>query len=141
MFKYTAEGEVRRPVDEVFAYLSDVTKQTEWVHGVTECRWETKGDVAAGAKAIRSMTFMGKPRKVPMKLVEYEPGKRLVFEKTEPFLIRFGFELEGAEGATRIRYPVEMEPRGLLFRVVIPLMGKKEIEKDLKRITERLEAS
>jgi carbon monoxide dehydrogenase subunit G len=139
MFRYTAEREIQAPIEQVFAFLSDVTRQTEWVHGVTECHWEKPGPVSAGAMALQSMTFMGKPRIVPMKLLEYEPGRKITFEKAEPFPIRYGFELEAAGGSTRVRYPVEMDPKGLLFRVVIPLVGKKTIHGDLDRIAGRLE--
>jgi carbon monoxide dehydrogenase subunit G len=137
MFRYTAECEIQSPLAEVFAYLSDVTRQTEWVHGVSECRWESPGSVAVGAIAVQSMTFMGKARVVPITVVDYQPGRRIVFEKRQPFLIRFGFEVEEVNGATRVRYPVEMEPRGL-FRLVIPLMGRKVIRGDLERISARL---
>jgi uncharacterized protein YndB with AHSA1/START domain len=138
MFKYTAECEIRRPVGEVFAYVSDATRQTEWAQGVTECHWEQPGAVAVGSTAIQSMTFMGKQRVVPVTVLEYQPGEKIVFEKRQPFLIRFGFELAGTDGGTRVRFPVEMEARGLL-RLIMLLMGRKIIKGDLTRITARLE--
>src|SRR5690242_10896294 len=111
MFSYTAERVIRRPASEVFGFLADVRKQTEWVHGVNECHWVDAQAAGIGAVAEQSMTFMGKNRIVPMKVVDYQPGTRIVFEKEQPFRIRFGFELEERDGATRVRYPVEMEPR------------------------------
>jgi uncharacterized protein YndB with AHSA1/START domain len=133
MFTYTAHREVKRPAQEVFAYLADVTKQTEWVHGVTECHLSSAGPIGAGSIAEQSMTFMGKKHVVPMQIVEYVPGQRISFEKSHPFHIRFGFELEQDGGVTRVSYPVEMKPTGF-FRFIIHLIGKKTINGDLERI-------
>src|ERR1043165_9975472 len=127
MYRYTAERRVARPLENVFRYLADVAKQTEWVQGVSDCHWTGPGPVRVGSVAEQSMTFMGKLRILPLALIQYNPPLRLRFEKTEPFLIRFGFELEGDGSATLVRYPVEMDPRGL-FRIIIPLVGKRTID-------------
>jgi uncharacterized protein YndB with AHSA1/START domain len=140
MFSYTAERVIKRPASEVFSFLADVRKQTEWVHGVKECHWVEAESAGVGAIAEQSMTFMGKNRVVPMKVIDFQAGKRIVFEKEHPFRIRFGFELEEKDGATYVRYPVEMEPRGF-FRVLIPLVGRKTINGDLVRIAKCLEAA
>ena len=137
MFTYTAERLIRRPLDEVFGFLADATRQTQWVHGVTECKWK-EGGAAPGAVAEQSMTFLGKKRIVPMTVVDYEPGRRVVFEKRHPFLIRFGFEVSAEGDGTRVRYPVEMTPKGL-FRIIIGLIGKRTIDGDLDRIAHSLE--
>jgi uncharacterized protein YndB with AHSA1/START domain len=140
LFQYTAEREVRRPAGQVFAYLSDVTRQPEWVHGVTECHWTGGGQpIGVGSSAEQSMRFLGKLRVVPVRVIDYQPGRRVAFEKREPFLIRFAFEVDDQGGTTRVRYPVEMEPRGL-FRVLIPLIGRRTIEGDLVRIAGKLES-
>src|ERR1041385_514326 len=139
MFTYTAERVIKKPASEVFAFLSDATKQTQWVHGVDRCEWRDAGSTGLGAVAEQSMTFMGKNRIAKMTVVDYQPGKRVMFEKEYPFKIRFGFELEERDGATHVRYPVEMEPRGF-FRVIIPLVGKKTINGDLDRIAKAIES-
>jgi hypothetical protein len=140
MFKYTAQRDIRRAAPDVFAYLTDVGRQTEWVHGVNECHWLTPGAVAVGATAEQSLTFMGKTHVVPMRVVDYQPGRRITFEKQQPFFIRYGFELEPNGTATHVRYPVEMAPTGL-SRLVIPLIGRMFINGDLARIAGRLEAA
>lgn len=139
MYSYTAERVINRPASDVFAFLADVGKQTEWVHGVNECHWLEAKTASVGAVAEQSMTFMGKTRIERMKVVDFEPGKRIVFEKDRPFHIRFGFELAEKDGATHVRYPVHMEPSGF-FRLIIPLVGKKTINGDLARIARYLEA-
>jgi uncharacterized protein YndB with AHSA1/START domain len=138
MYEYVAERDVRRPVDEVFAYLADATRQTEWVHGVSACTWEGAAEPRLGATAQQSMTFMGKLRVVPMEIVAFEPGRRVWFEKRHPFRVRFGFELEPRGDTTHLRYPVELYPTGV-FRLVIPIIARRTIEGDLDRITARIE--
>jgi len=136
MFRYTAECFLRQQPDVVMSYVSDPTRQTDWVHGVSECHWVVGGGPAQGAVAEQTMTFMGKERIVPMTMTEYGPS-RVAFEKQQPFPIRFGFEVEPHAGGTRLRYPVEMQPGGLM-RLVISLMGRKIIHGDLERIADQL---
>jgi len=137
MFRHTAERVIKRPVDQVFGFLADATRQTEWVHGVSACRWQGAG-AGPGAVAEQTMTFLGKTRIEHMTVVEWEPGRRVAFEKQRPFKIRFGFELAGEGEATRVRYPVEMAPTGLM-KLIIALVGRKIIEGDLVRIAKALE--
>lgn len=137
VYRYTAQRVIARPTAEVFGYLADATRQTEWVHGVSRCSWLGDGP-APGAVAEQTMTFLGKTRTVPMTVVEYQPERRVVFEKQEPMYIRFGFELEEDGGSTLVRYPVEMGLRGVLG-LLVRLVGHKEIEGDLTRIAQRLE--
>jgi uncharacterized protein YndB with AHSA1/START domain len=139
MYRYTAQREIKKPAEEVFAYLANVAKQTEWVHGVTECHLVEGAAPAAGATAEQTMTFMGKTHVVPLRIVDFEAGRRIMFAKEHPFSIKFGFELEPCGATTRVRYPVEMEPRGFMS-LVIKLVGKRTIEGDLVRISKRLEA-
>jgi uncharacterized protein YndB with AHSA1/START domain len=140
MFRYTAQRDIRRPAQDVFAYLTDVGRQTEWVHGVSECHWVTPGAPAVGSTAEQSLVFMGKTHVAPMRVVDYQPGRRIVFEKQQPFFIRYGFELEPDGATTHVRYPVEMSPTGFL-RVVIALAGRRFINGDLQRIAGQLEAA
>ncbi len=137
MYTYTAQRVIARPAAAVFAYLADATRQTEWVHGVSQCRW-VNGGPSAGAAAEQTMTFMGKTRTVPVNMTDYQPQHRVVFEKRDPFWCRFAFELEENGEETLVRYPVEMTPTGV-FSLIIRLVGRKTIEGDLTRIARRLE--
>src|SRR5690349_11255482 len=133
MFRYTAERVIPRPPAEVFDYLADVTRQPEWVHGVSSCAWRTGTGPGEGAVADQTMTFLGRRRDVPMTVTAFEPQQRVGYSKDDPFPIRFSFELAPDAAGTRVRYPVEMQPRGLL-RLLLPLIGKRTIEGDLDRI-------
>jgi uncharacterized protein YndB with AHSA1/START domain len=138
MFRYTAERVIPRPTAEVFDYLADVSRQPEWVHGVSSCRWRDGSGPGDGAVADQTMTFLGRRRDVPMTMTAFQPQRRVAYSKADPFPIRFAFEVEPEAGGTRVRYPVEMEPRGLL-RLLLPLIGRRTIEGDLDRIADHVQ--
>jgi hypothetical protein len=83
----------------------------------------------------------GKTSEVSMRVVEFEPGRRIRFAKDNPFHIEFGFELEPSAAGTHVTYPVVLEPRGF-FKLVLALMRpKNQIARDLANIKAAVERS
>jgi hypothetical protein len=125
---------------EVFAYLANVTKQTEWVHGVTECHLAGDHAMGAGAVAEQSMKFMGKLRVVSTTHRRLRAEEEGLLRKDGALPHSLRVRARRRPGVDPRALSLEMEPRGFL-RVLIPLIGKKTIEGDLVRIQERLERS
>lgn len=138
MFRNRIETVIKCPADQVFAYLADVRRQPEWTHMMEQVRFDEPGQ-QVGARAVQTMKIFGRRRDFALTTTVYEPGRRIHFSKTEPFPIRFGFELVPEGERTRVAYVVEMEPRGL-FRLMIGLIGKRENTKDLETIRRLLES-
>ncbi len=63
------------------------------------------------------MAFMGKRSTVRMTMAEYVPGRRVSFEKEQPFPIRFGFEAEPDGDGTRLRTP--LAPSVIAERMIV----------------------
>jgi hypothetical protein len=59
MVKFQAGVRVKRPVDEVFAYLSDVGRQAEWSNAVQESRREGFGQVSKGTRYRTKIKLLG----------------------------------------------------------------------------------
>jgi uncharacterized protein YndB with AHSA1/START domain len=145
MFKFSVRGRIARPVDEVFAYLADVTKQSEWEPNIVSCHLNDDAPIRVGATATQRIRVKGKEREVQLTVAEYEPGKRIRFEKQKPVYISFGWTLEPEEGGTKVDYPVELAFRGTvrvilgLMRLLVPFGFKTPVHKDLARIKANLE--
>jgi uncharacterized membrane protein len=139
MIRHAPRREIGAPIDRVFHYVSDVTKQPEWVHlDLIDVQLDEPGPLRVGSKATQRLRFLGREQKVPITVVAYEPGRSIHFAKEQPFPIRFGFDLEAVGDKTVVSYPVEMSPTGF-FRILIALMGpQKQIEADLASVQERL---
>ena len=60
MAYYRAQLDVRRPIDEVFAYLADFSNTQEWDPGVVSARKRVDGAVTMGArfKVVSKFTLL-----------------------------------------------------------------------------------
>ncbi len=138
MYRNTIQKMIDCPIEEVFAYLTDVGKQPEWTHFLVACTLTGEEPIGLGSVAVQTIKMMGKTQEIELYVVEFEKNRRVRFEKHEPFYITFGFELEAKAHRTQVVYSVEMKPTGL-FGLFIPLIAHKENERDMANIKNRVE--
>jgi NAD(P)-dependent dehydrogenase (short-subunit alcohol dehydrogenase family)/carbon monoxide dehydrogenase subunit G len=105
--------EVPRPVDDVFAYVSNFANAAQWDPGVAESTKTSPGRVGVGTVFSLSVRFG--PRSIPMAYVirVYEPPSRVVLEGTGDSVhalddIAFAATPRG----TRIIYTADITLRG-----------------------------
>jgi uncharacterized protein YndB with AHSA1/START domain len=60
MLKLDFSCEIKRPVEEVFAYLTDPAKVPEWNPAVLQCREEPSGPVQVGSKLHKVSRILGR---------------------------------------------------------------------------------
>jgi len=53
MIKEEKSGIIRRPIEEVFAYVSDLRHSPEWQSGLVEVRQTTEGPQGVGTVYVR----------------------------------------------------------------------------------------
>ncbi len=71
--KATASVRIPRPIEEVFAYVTDIPRMAEWVSGVRDARL-LSDKVAEGARYLLVYTGMvRRPTEVEVEVVGYEP--------------------------------------------------------------------
>jgi ligand-binding SRPBCC domain-containing protein len=132
---------VNRPVEEVFAYLTNVRNLPEWQKGVTEARPE--GEIGVGARFTEVRTFLGKRIESTMEVVEHEPARLFTIRVVKgpiPFEVRHTFRSEDA--GTRIQIAGSGEPGGFfkLADGLVARQAQKAAEKDFARLKTLLEA-
>lgn len=106
---------IDRPVEEVFAYVSDLQNSPQWQNGVLEARRTTKGALGVGTQYTSVRKFMGRRMEAVIEFVAYEPNKKIAFKSTSgttPFEEYFLFE-STAEG-TRLTSVLELQTGGLM---------------------------
>lgn len=70
--KASASLRINRPIEEVFAYVSDVTRMSEWVSGVREARL-LSDSMARGARYVLVYTGMARrPAELEVEVTELE---------------------------------------------------------------------
>ncbi len=88
---------IDRPVDEVFAFLSDFENVPKWNHAIAETRKSSPGPVAVGATYVQRRQIP-KPSEEGFRVTELAPGRRLAVEGTlGSFPAKLRYELEPSE--------------------------------------------
>lgn len=135
---------IERPVDEVFAYLADVSKQADWSPAVVESKAEGFGPVGKGTRFSQTVKMLGSRATNQMEVSDYEPYRVIGLRTlTGPMKFHWVMDLEPAgEGATRIRSHMEGEAEGV-FRIAGPLLKgalQRQADGDFQSLKEMLES-
>jgi carbon monoxide dehydrogenase subunit G len=115
--------EIGRPVDEVFAFLSEGENDRRWRSGVLDIRRRS----GHGRGAIYEQGVKGPfGRRVPAdyEVTVFEPVRRIGFRAIAgPVRPEGSYELTPVESGTRVRFALRAEPRGLA-RLMSPMVAK-----------------
>lgn len=138
MIRVTAEVEVDRPAEEVFAFLADAENNPRWQKGMRSCRWVTEPPTGVGSVYEQQASFLGRPILSTFEVVAYEPGSSITIQTIEStFPIRVTRAVEPLDrGRTRVSATVEGDPSGV-FRLATPLlrgMVRRSVHGDYRRL-------
>jgi uncharacterized protein YndB with AHSA1/START domain len=134
---------VERPIEVVFAYLTDIERVPEWQANVLFLSLESPAGLRPGARLIELRKFLGRKVESVVEVTEYEPPHRYstrVQSGPIPFLI--SNELSESAGGTRIEATVEGEP-GRFFGLVewrVVKAVERELWNSLATLKDILEA-
>ena len=142
MLKMEMSVEIRRPVEEVFAYLTDPATAPEWNSAVLECRAEPPGPIRVGSKIHIVGRILGRRIESTNEVTELVANRKFVQKANSPFRLEATYLAEATTGGTKISVELVAEPGGF-FKVAEPVLGrmtKKQIEAQLDTMKELLEA-
>ena len=133
---------IKRPIEEVFAFVSDLKNGPQWQTGLFEVRQITKDPIGLGSQFASVRKFLGRKLEADVEIVTYEPNHKLVIKSpsaTVPFEESFLFETV-ADG-TKVTTQVELHPSGFMGLAEPMILGslKREMEStfgDLKVLLE-----
>ena len=134
---------INRPVEEVFAFYTDLSNSTQWETGVLEVRQTNEGPSGVGTtwKGVRQN--LGRRFEQIVEVTEWEPNRKASYESTsKPFPMQASFSFESIEGTTRITVVANVQFSGL-FKLVKPIvirMVNKQIEANFQNLKKLLEA-
>src|SRR5215467_10013938 len=74
--------EIRRPVEAVFAFVSDPHNEPQWERTVKEIRVTPDGPPAVGTKVTKVGSFLGVKLEVTNELTAWEPNRFFSFTST-----------------------------------------------------------
>ncbi len=126
---------INRPLEEVFEYVSTPENDPTWVSASLRHQRTLPGPMRVGMTTQEDVKFLGQTlRDTSWEVIEYEPPTVLAYRATSGLasgaVVRV--RCEPVEGGTRLTHAVEIEPRGIYYKAIAPLMP---------RVTQRLIAS
>lgn len=146
MSRQSASIVIRRPPEEVYAYMDDVSREKEWQPNLQFAERDPPGPTVVGTRKRYVSRFMGREVKNTYVVTELQPGARIVYETEKGSAIDARSEVlvqpEGTD--TLVTMSVDGKPRGalrLLPRSAFELAGRAELKAALERVKGRLEAS
>jgi carbon monoxide dehydrogenase subunit G len=135
---------VDRPVDAVFAYLSDFTTTTDWDPGTVRTE-RVSGDGGVGTRYRNTSSFLGRQTRLDYLVTERVPGQRFALRGENATVVANDtMTFVGQNGSTTVTYRADFEFKGIA-RFVAPLLApalKKlgdDAEKGMREALERLE--
>ncbi len=133
---------IRRPIEEVFAYVTDLTHSAAWQAQLLEARKLTDGPVGVGTRYVFVRQFMGRKMEAANEFVAYEPNRKVQFRfASGPMQGQGTYLFEATPDGTKVTSIVEMQPGGL-SRLATPLIAaslRREIAAGLPVLKELLE--
>jgi hypothetical protein len=130
---------IARTVDDVFAYVMDVSNDASWRYGVDASGFRSGNAFSPGSVGYTRVGDM----EVEWRVLSVVPGQSVDWELMNgPFRGRGGYRFEAVEGGTRFTLVSDVEPVGF-YRVLGPLfrwMGRRRNQSDVDRLRAFLEA-
>ena len=134
---------INRPVEEVFAFVSNSENLPRWRSTSLEVQKTSEGSISVGSTFRGRFTFLGRQFDGNIVVTGYEPNRVYVSRIAEgPFPLETGYTLEPVENRTHVSFVVEGEPGGF-FKLAEPLvvsMARRAYDTDLQNLKEMLEA-
>ena len=134
---------VNRPVETVFAAMTDVERTPKWSATVQREWWKTDPPIRVGSVRHSEGVILGQPFENDATVSEYDPPHRAVLRGDVGGMpLGIGFTFDPVPGGTRITVIAEFEPRGAL-RFAAPMIRneyRKIWNRDLATFKRMIEA-
>ena len=134
---------INRPIEDVFAFVSNIEKLSQWAGPVLETKQISEGPVGVGTTSTRVAQFLGRRLETTHEVTEYEPNRKLSFKSSSgPIPIEERFTFESVEDGTKATFSGEVEAGGFfkLAEPIVARMLKRQMETDVNNLKELLEA-
>jgi uncharacterized protein YndB with AHSA1/START domain len=123
MIQVTESIVIRRPVEEVFAYVSDPKHAPEWQSALLEVRQTTAGPLGVGTQFIGVRKFLGRKIESSAEIVAYEPETSVTYKSDAgPMPMTWWYRFEPVSEGVSVTCEMEMRP-GALFGLAEPIIA------------------
>lgn len=142
MIKHQVTVHLNKPVEQVFAFLTDTGKLASWQSNLIKSESLTEGPLRTGSRFREVRRINNKEEQIEGEITTLEPNKRLETKTVTKPQAMVSYTLDPEQGGTRLSYTFVLNTSGAM-RLIEPIMAsaiKKGSETDfetLKRILEQ----
>jgi uncharacterized protein YndB with AHSA1/START domain len=137
--KATATITIERPIDDVFAFVTDVAQMPRWITGVTAARLAS-AEMGAGARYVLDYTGGWRSSEVEIEVAEFSPPHTFATRSSRgPFAFEGRMELQPVDEGTAVANIIEAGPDSLSTRIASWLFGRMLRPQFTKRLLRELE--
>ena len=134
---------IDRPVEEVWEFVHDTTKDALWQTTLVESEKLTDGPTRVGTKVREVCLFLGVRVELAWEVTEFEPTTRSALRGISgPVPLAGGYRFDPVDGGTRLTVTGELDAHGL-FKLAEPVFARitaRELEANLGHLKDLLEA-
>lgn len=136
--RLSASRTIRRPADEVFAFVCDATNNPRWQRGMRSCTWTSPSPIGPGSTYRQEASFLGRRVVTDFEVAAHEPYRSVTIQSTSgPFPIRVRRSVTPIDdGSCRVEAEITGEP-GRFFRLAGPLvqrLAQRSVTADYDRL-------
>ena len=143
MVRIEASVVINRPIEEVFAFVSDFEKSPQWMAELVESKQTSEGPVGVGTTLSGVATPLGRRAESTQEVVEYELNRKYAIKSTSgPVTSKDNYTFESVAGGTKVTRVAEAETSGF-FRLAEPLavrMMRRQFKTNFANLKDLLEA-
>ena len=142
MIKHSIE--INRRAEEVFAYLDELERHSEWQDSLVSARVETDGPTRVGTRVVERRRVPGGARDIPYEITAYEPPRKASFRGTAGPVRPVGTMTVEPMGdsSSSMTLELDLEGHGIgkLFAIFARRQAAKEIPESHEKLKELLES-
>lgn len=135
---------INRPVEEVFAFLSNYENDPKWSSATVEGTKTSEGPIGVGTTWRSVSKVLGRRVETELEYIEYELNRKIAIRQASgPYPHTFIVTLERVEGGTKINFAGEFEPGGFFGKLADPLLtriAKRPLEAGFAKLKDLMEA-
>ena len=75
--RMSAEREISRPAEDVFAFVSDSSNNPRWQKGQQSCQWTSAPPIGVGSTYEQEARFLGRTLLNRFEVIEHDPGRSI----------------------------------------------------------------
>ena len=144
MAKAEINTTIKRPVEDVFAMVSNIENNPKWSSGVLEAKTTSVGPIGMGTTGHVVGKILGKRIESDSEITGFKQNRIFAAQsKSGPFPFRLSMTFDAVEGGTRVSGTIEAEPGGF-FKLAEPLfvsMARRQFQNELDTRKDLMEAN